>query len=34
MKATAITISLGILWLSIIFSMIYTSAVALLTTIA
>ena len=34
MKATAITLTLGIIWLSIMFSMVYTSAVALLTTIA
>lgn len=34
MKTTAITITIGIIWMSVIFSMIYTSAVALLTTVA
>lgn len=34
MKATAITITLGIIWLSLIYAMVYTAAAALITTVA
>jgi len=34
MKTTVITITLGLLWLSILYSMVYTTAAALITTVA